>query len=105
MVTVNIDGAYSISGTNKGVLYGLSTEREATLNDPNIRPKLKNGFEYREMDTQKTYLYDEASNRWRYWKTEGDGGGGGGGGDITFATNAEAQSVLDSAFKNRNGGA
>lgn len=98
MVSINIDGSYSVTGTNRGILYGLSTERDGTLTDPKIRPRLKNGYEYREMDTQKTYLYDEATNQWRYWKTESDGGGGGGGGDMDFATNEEAQQVLDSIF-------
>lgn len=89
MVTINIDGKYSISGTNKGVLFGKSTD---------VKPKgppMQNGFEFHELDTRKTYLYDEDVMDWVYWKTEGDGGGGG---DYEIATNEEAENVLDDVF-------
>ena len=90
MVTINIDGRYSITGTNKGVLFGNSTDVKP------VGPPMMNGFEFHEMDTRKTYLYDESGQTWRYWRTEGDGGGGGG--DVDFATNEEAKEVLDNIF-------
>lgn len=100
MVTINIEGSYDISGTNKGEVTCLSTDiKPRDTTDPRIR----NGFRLYEMDTRKTYLYDESIHEWRYWKTEGDGGGGGGG-STEFATNGEAQAVLDSVFKNRGKG-
>lgn len=95
MVSINIDGRYSVTGTNSGVVYCNSADQKPT------GPPMRNGYELYELDTKKIYLYDEAISGWRYWKTAGEGGGGGGG-DVTFATNAEAQEVLDGVFKNRN---
>ena len=91
MVTINIDGKYSVSGTNKGVVYCNSNDVKP------VGPPIRNGFELHELDTRKTYLYDESGKKWVYWKTESDGGGGGGG-DVEFATDAEAEAVLDDVF-------
>ena len=90
MVTVNIDGKYSISGSNKGVLFGNSNDVKP------VGPPMANGFEFHEMDTRKTYLYDESGQTWRYWKTEGDGGGGG---DVPIATDAEVDEALYDLFE------
>lgn len=89
MVTINIDGKYSVTGTNKGVLFGNSTDEKP------VGAPIKNGFEFHELDTRKTYLYDQEKKTWVYWKTEGDGGGGG---DIEFATDEEVQAGLDNIF-------
>ena len=61
MITKNIKSDYDISGTNKTVICGLSTDTKPT--DETIQ----NGDEFREMDTKKTYLYDAENAKWREW--------------------------------------
>ena len=69
MVTKNLQN-YDVTGTNEGVLYGLSTDTKPT--DETIR----NGYRFYEMDTQTLYLYDEEHLTWLVWYGNGGGGGG-----------------------------
>ena len=62
MITRNTD--YSIQR-----LRGLSTDTKP-VNVPN-------GSEFREMDTGKDFMYDEASGEWKEQPKKGGGGGGG----------------------------
>lgn len=104
MVTVNIDGKYSVTGTNDCVVTCLSTDTKPIgPRSYDGYPEMKNGYTLHELDTGKIYKFNEAGKTWLFWKNA-DGGGGGGGGDVDFATNAEAQAVLDSVFKNRHKG-
>lgn len=50
--------------------YGLSTDTKPT-------GAVLNGREFREMDTGKTYLFDEENGEWLEQPEEGGGGGGG----------------------------
>lgn len=63
MITRNTD--YSIQR-----LRGLSTDTKPT--------DVPNGSEFREMDTGKDFMYDEASGDWKEQPKKGGGGGGGG---------------------------
>ena len=62
VVTKNTKNQYDITGTNLGVLYGLSTDTKPT--DDTIA----NGYTFCEMDTQKEYLYDAENQEWKLWK-------------------------------------
>lgn len=61
MISKNTKNEYDISGTNEGVIFGLSSDVKPT--DPTIH----NGYEFYEMDTKKKYLYDEQNQVWRAW--------------------------------------
>ena len=58
MFTLNIDGAYSVTGTNDAQAYCLSTDTKLT-GEP-----LKNGYKCIEMDTATVYFYDEENRVW-----------------------------------------
>lgn len=61
MITPNISGKYEITGTNEGVLFGLSTDTKPT------EGSISNGFMFIEMDTSKLYFYDAEGKRWLAW--------------------------------------
>ena len=84
-------------GTNRVVLIGLSTDTKP------VGPPMQNGYEFREMDTRKTFFYDQSGKTWRYWDTGGGGGGGGTVPDEDVATDGEAEEVLDDIFGDGGG--
>lgn len=61
MISKYVKGEWNISGNNEGAVYGLSSDEKPT-NDT-----IKNGYKFFEMDTKKTYLYDEENKVWRPW--------------------------------------
>lgn len=61
MITPNISGKYDITGTNEGVLFGLSTDTKPTGGG------IGNGYMFVEMDTSKLYFYDAEGKRWLAW--------------------------------------
>lgn len=65
MFTLNIDGAYNVTGTNAAQAYWLS-EDMAAGRVPTDDPRLKNGFAGIEMDTASIYFFDEETPKW--WK-------------------------------------
>lgn len=77
MFSLNIDSAYSVTGTNDGIAYWLKKDMDGGL-VPTDDPRLKNGFQGIEIDTSKLYFFDEEEKRWRLVETGGGGGGGGG---------------------------
>lgn len=66
MVTKNLKN-YDVTGTNEGVLYGLSSDTKPT--DATII----NGYRFIEMDTKRIYVYDEANSAWRLWNNNNSG--------------------------------
>lgn len=63
MITRNTKNQYDITGTNLGVLFGLSTDEPKPTDDT-----IENGYKFVEMDTQKEYLYDAENKQWLLWK-------------------------------------
>lgn len=96
MVSINIDGRYSVTGTNEGFVTCLSTDTKPIgPRSFDGYPKMQNGFTLFELDTQKVYKFDESIENWRFWC---DANGGGGGGDVPIATDQEVDEALDDLF-------
>lgn len=68
MVTINMSGEYNVTGTNNVVIYGLSTDTKP------VGGVITNGSAFIEMDTSKTYLYDQENGQWLEWGNGGSGG-------------------------------
>ena len=58
MVTVNIDGAYNVTGTNDATVYCKSTDEKPT--DDTII----NGYACMEIDTGDVYIFDGDTRTW-----------------------------------------
>ena len=63
MFTLNIDGAYSVTGTNDANAYWNSKDWAAGK-VPTDDPSIKNGFKGIEMDTATVYFFDEEDKVW-----------------------------------------